>query len=274
MTKRATFRPVSTETAWQKQLRDRYLSDRVPPVPTLNVKSARVRPVSRHLATQIILKYEWLGTMATTSEHYGIFFGCYCAGVACIGFYAGANVYAGQELGVRQPELAYLARGACVHWAPPGTNSRLVSWAARLLPKTTPAKLLIAYADPDAGEIGTIYQACNWAYIGQTHGPLEWVAPNGRVLNDCYPNDYAKRYGGTGKHWRQRLRQAGWTQQSPSLKYRYVCLLDTTDRVLEARIDSLRQPYPKRATSIVADASPDQGEEGGATPTVALPGPM
>ena len=83
-TSRSTFREAASDVAWQKQLRDRFESEGVPPVPHLDVKRAVVRPVSRRMAEQIILKYEWLGTMAQTGYHYGIFFGSYCAGVCCV----------------------------------------------------------------------------------------------------------------------------------------------------------------------------------------------
>lgn len=78
---RLTFREARADVAWQKQLRDRYLAEGTPPVPHLDVKRAEVRRVSRKLATQIILKYEWLGAMAQTGYHYGIFYGSACAGI-------------------------------------------------------------------------------------------------------------------------------------------------------------------------------------------------
>ena len=50
-------------------------------------------------------------------------------------------------------------------------------------------------------------------------------------------------------------------------KHKYLYPLDAAMR---AQIAPLAQPYPKRATSIVADVPPDQGGEGSATLTVAL----
>jgi hypothetical protein len=269
MMQRQTFRPTTT-LAWQKQLRDRYMHERVPPVPHLDLKRGEVRRVSRRVATQIILKYEWLGTMVSTSHHYGLFFGSYCAGVACMGFGAGTNINAAAEFHLARHELAYLARGACVHWAPHGANSKLVAWACRLLAQDTPAKLVIAYADTDAGEVGTIYQACNWLYLGHGESMLNWRAPSGRLYNKKYTGMLAQKRGGTMRLWIERLQQAGWERYYSNPKHRYVYVLDKTDRALCQRLEHLRQPYPKRATSIVADASPLQGEEGGATPTVAL----
>lgn len=287
---RLTFRSPTHDVAWQRQLRDRFVRDGLPAglaERDLDVKRARVRAVSRAVAEQIILKYEWLGTMAPTGLHYGIFFkGMYCGGVTCISTGAGSggtNIHT--PFGVERHEIATLARGACVHWAPPGTNSKLVSWTTRLARQDDPRlKLLIAYADTDAGEIGTIYQACNWTYIGMGSRTRQWISPEGRVMDQKLPSNVAasrhnSRIPGYDQVHRQdvisALRSAGWREQVSNPKHRYVALLDTTDERLRDRLRDMSQPYPKRdgtrADSIGVDARVDQTREGGATPTSALP---
>ena len=267
---RLTFRPA-VDAAWQKQLRDYHAEEGVPPVPHLSVKRARVRPVTRKVAEQVILKYEWLGTMAQTGYHYGIFFGPYCAGVCCVA--AGAatgGVNSHMPFGVRSNELGVLARGACVHWAPAGSNSRLVAWTCRLFAQDTRCKVLIAYSDTDAGEIGTIYQACNWVCIGRGAATRQWVAPNGRIYDQKLPYDLKRSRGGTRAQWTAALRRKGWTEQESNPKVRYVYVLNRSDTGLVERVEAMRQPYPKRAGSIDSDASDFQSGEGGAGPTPAL----
>lgn len=267
---RETFRGVCREVAYQKELRDRYAAEPMPPVPHLDLKRATVRRISRHLAEQIILKYEWLGTMAGTNYHYGIFFGDYCAGVCCVSVGSGtAGAHNHTKFSIERMELATLARGACVHWAPPGTNSKLVSFTARLLAKETKAKVLIAYSDSEAGEVGTIYQACNWICIGLTQSLQEFIAPSGRILNRRMLHK-AKSFGITTGQYRDKLVAAGWRTQYSNPKYRYVWILDRSDRALVERIEAMRVPYPKRAASILADASTVQAEEQGAAPMAAL----
>lgn len=247
---RLTFRNAAGDVAWQKQLRDRYEAEGVPPVPYLDVKRAIVRPVSRKLAEQIILKYEWLGTMPHCNYYYGIFFGPYCAGVSCVGVgVGGANLNAYKEWGLdSQNSLAYLMRGANVHWSPTGANSKLVSWTCRLLSKHTDAKLIIAYSDTDAGEIGTIYQASNWICVGRGSVPDQWVAPNGRVYDYKYASNLGKRAGVPRAAATAKLRSAGWRMQKANPKFRYVYILDKSDKALAALVESKRQPYPKRDT--------------------------
>ena len=247
MASRLTFRPEAGTIAWQKQLRDHFAEEPAPPV-DLTLKNARIRPVSRRIAAQVILKYEWLGTLPNCPYYYGLFFGPYCAGVTCVQLGGGsANVNAHQMLGVARTEMAYLCRGANTHWSPAGANSKLVSWTGKLLARDTTARVLIAYSDTDAGEIGTIYQACGWTYIGKGASTRQWIAPNGRIYDQKKPYDLAKRHGGSRSDWTEKLRLAGWKEQQTNPKGRYVCVLDKSDAALLAHIESLRQPYPKRS---------------------------
>lgn len=271
---RATFREKQPDVCWQRRLRDARLGEGSPlPPEALVLKRSVVRPISRRMAEQIIHQYEWLGTMATITLHYGIFWDDHCAGVACVGLGASmAGAYHHIQFGIERDALCTLARGACVHWAPPGTNSRLVSVVCRLLGKQRRWKLIWATSDTDAGEVGTIYQACNWTYIGtsQRNRENEVIAPNGRILNIRVLTSYARRYKTTFSEIRKLMLEQGWRFQSSNPKHRYVWILDREDEVLARRIKEMQQPYPKRAGSITVDAPDHQSGEGGPTPTPAL----
>lgn len=262
MTSRLTFRDKSHGICWQKTLRDKYAEEGTPNVPHLEVKRAIIRPVSRSFAKQIILKYEWLGTMASTSHHYGIFFGPFCAGVTCIAVGGGTgSVYAHRPFGIPRSALGILARGACVHWAPLGTNSRLVAWSARLMRQSC-VKLLLAYSDKDAGEIGTIYQACGWSHLGLSGRKQQWVSPNGRVVSSSIQGNLRRATGYSLEDCRATLRRDGWRPQHGSAKGRYVCILDKTDISLMKRVEEMRQPYPKRVGSVGSDTPAQPGGKG------------
>lgn len=245
---RATFRPKKGDVAWQKELRDRHLDEgdpfggAIPPV-----ASSKVRPISYRMAEQVILKYEWLGTMAKSQYHFGLFYGLHLAGVTCCGLggTAGNNVH--RPFGIEREDMLTLARGACVHWAPPGSNSRLVNWTVKMLAREKRGKVMIAYADTDAGEIGTIYQACNWVYIGRGGWVPQYVAPNGRVYDCRIISDLAMKSGVSWVQQRDAMVRKGWVEQRSNPKHRYCVLLDKKDRMLSERVEKMRQPYPKRA---------------------------
>lgn len=247
---RSTYRERAGKKCYQRQVRERYEGEGEPPVPHKDVGKARVKRVGRDVAEQIIMKYEWLGTLPSGITHfYGIFFGPYCAGVTCLGVGAGgANINACKEWDLTQDELAYLARGACVHWAPPNTNSKLISWTCRLVAEQSSARLAIAYADTDAGEIGTVYQAANWTCVGFGSSTRQWIAPNGRIYDQKLPSNLRARDG--KKYPRQayvrKLKKAGYERQRSNPKIRYVKILSDNDPSLEALVREKATEYPKR----------------------------
>lgn len=265
---RRTFRPAAGDKAWQRQLRERYEAEGAPDV-DLTLRRSVVRPVTYAFARQIILKYEWLGTMNRSRHHFGIFFGPYCAGVTCVavGTGTGGIGVAGMFGLQAQQELAVLVRGACVHWAPSGANSRLVSWTCRLLAQQRTARLIVAYSDTDAGEVGTIYQAANWTYIGMGAEKTQFVAPNGRIYDEKLPYDLRRAAGTldtvTWAQQRDALLAAGWTEQTTNPKHRYACVLDRSDRRLLDTVERMRLPYPKRSCAGSSERERPAHQQGG-----------
>ena len=150
-----------------------------------------VKAIERALAEPIILRFEWLGDMGTTSIH---FVGLFTAeheliGVACFGSgpadvikYNRNKKAHGSTLTIRDRlggSAMCLERGACVPHAPPNAASFLISHACKLMlqittiegakqdPPVEGVSRFFAYGDPDAHEYGGVYQASNWIYLGQ-----------------------------------------------------------------------------------------------------------
>lgn len=254
MVQRKTFRSAQHDVAWQKQLRDRHNAEGTPPVPHLDLKRAIVKPVTSAFAKQIIYKYEWLGTMANSTYHYGIFFGPFCAGVTCVAVATGTggnNVP--KMFDLEHHELATLVRGANVHWSPPNANSKLVTFTCKLVVKDSGAKLIIAYADTDAGEIGTIYQACGWSYIGRGAATTQFVAPNGRIYDQRNISHWSKNHEIQWTEQRDKLLAAGWKEQASNPKHRYVQILDKSSRHLVRIVEKMTLPYPKRERELAGE---------------------
>ena len=265
---RLTFRN-KVDVCWQKQLRDKFNSEGVPPVPHLKVGNAIVRPITREMAKQIILKYEWLGTLGgNPTRFYGIFFGSFCAGVTCWAVGGWSMPAISKMLGVGGNEISYLCRGACTHWAPKGTNSKLISVSSRM--EKAHSKIAIAFSDTDAGEIGTVYQAANWTFLGGGSVWVQWVTPNGVIQNLNAMTRMAKARKLTTAVFFNKCRLAGWTTQKSNPKGRYVYILDRTDKRLIDKVEAMRQPYPKRGTGETDNAAHSHAQTGGASPTVPL----
>lgn len=130
----------------------------------LSIMDAEVKPVSMSTAKSIIEEYEWLGCMAAVNWFaYGIFFDGVCGGVVVFGQEYIENLGRWDKYDYTG-KIILLNRGVCLHWTPINTNSRLITQAIKMLPEKY--KIITATTDHLAGEIGTIYQACNFYYVG------------------------------------------------------------------------------------------------------------
>ena len=76
-----------------------------------------------------------------------------------------------------------IARGACISWSPKNLASALIMFAIRWMVKNTDFRVFTAYSDTEARELGTIYQACNFTYLGNDFG--------GRV--ECFDRNHPER---------------------------------------------------------------------------------
>lgn len=125
---------------------------------------------------KFIVRHEWLGTTTFSTSHW---FACYhdidwfgvkrpvLAGVILMSM---PNMFS-KLLGDNTEELERLiSRGACISWSPKNLASSFMSWAMKYMVKTTPYRLFTAYSDPAAKELGTIYQALGFYYLGQKFG--------------------------------------------------------------------------------------------------------
>ncbi len=140
-----------------------------------DISKSTVKEIDRKLCENVILEYEWLGCMPAVVWHcYGIFFGQFCGGVVCYGPEYSENLgIQAREAGRKcadwskygyEGKMILLSRGACVHWAHPHSGSRLIRRSMDLLPSKY--EVVTATVDEAAGEIGTIYQACGFHYVG------------------------------------------------------------------------------------------------------------
>ena len=148
-----------------------------------SLKNSVVREISKLEAKEIILKHEYLGNMGTSDYAFGLYFGRHLAGAVCFGRTAGTRTAAS----ICGKEFAHLVktlnRGACVHWTHTHSPSFLISHACRLMTQKG-YHIFVGYADPAAGEIGTIYQACGWNYCGTASASSSFVWAGKPVAKD------------------------------------------------------------------------------------------
>ena len=65
---------------------------------------------------------------------------------------------------------ALITRGASASWCPFNLGSKFVMWCIKWMVNNTPYRIFTCYSDPQAKEMGSIYQALNFYYLGQKSG--------------------------------------------------------------------------------------------------------
>ena len=233
---------------YQRVIRDSIAAKE--PRPTLpRLAAPEVRVIPSRQAKEVILKYEWLGTMGRAVICVGLFDKGELLGAVCFGWPGSpeSRDICGSE---HRGKAICLERGACVHWAPKNAGSYLVSHACALVRKELGYSIFYAYSDEDAGEIGTIYQACNWLYLGQglgrTPGRLReyFELPCGKILSSR-----SLRHQGLTKIQALAL---GWVVKYQKPKHKYIWFEGSKRerKALRAALRYAPKSYPKRLPAV------------------------
>lgn len=254
---------TSSSLAWQRQIREQraaveaaesllgaYWDDL-----DLSIENARVMPIQNKQAATIIEQYEWMGRMpAIPLCSFGIYFD---------GILGGAVVYSpeyGENLGIWDQygftgKIILLSRGACVHWAHEHAASKLIRGSMKLLPRKY--SVVTATVDEMAGEIGTIYQACGFTYVGRMRAENprssgSWatrtaIEIDGKLFTE---RTLRHRYGTQDKEQIVAMfPNAKFVQQQAKGRYFAFRGSKGTRRAHARSISDLARPYPKRATT-------------------------
>ena len=87
-----------------------------------------------------------------------------------------------------------ISRGASISWAPKNMGSWLIMKSIKWMVQNTSYRSFTAYSDPEAKELGTIYQACNFIYLGQTSGTSkQYFDPNNEKAGWFSDRDFRKK---------------------------------------------------------------------------------
>lgn len=177
------FVDYSEDHCWQYQIRLENLEDdlRSAKLTEEEMKQLRISDFSFEYVPKgasrkcgeikyFIERHEWLGKMPARPTHR------FTARLKKTGSLAGVIVMAtpnafshllGEE---NKNKEKLIARGACISYSPKNLGSWLIMQSINWMVQNTEFRYFTAYSDPEAKELGTIYQACNFIYLGQTSG--------------------------------------------------------------------------------------------------------
>lgn len=187
----------------QQDLLDANLTEHT--ASTLRVSDFAFEPIldpkRKAQAIEFIKRHEWLGNLSQYTTHwFGCYYGDILAGVILFNM---PNAFS-KLLGEDTKKIERLiSRGACISWSPKNLASSFLMWCITWMVKNTDYRLFTAYSDPTAKELGTIYQACNFYYMGQASGTTtRYINPyTGKVVSDRFfrvrsaYKQYAKELG-------------------------------------------------------------------------------
>ena len=163
-----------------------------------------------------------------------------------------------------------LTRGCCLPWADPPRRSSdgrvhggsaasfLISAACREMTKKG-YNIFVAYADPQAGEQGVIYQSLGWSFCGFTNPTEKFRRPDGKVFDarNVHLLTRDRRFGKLRyKRTRQQQKELLISEgceffKDDARKLRYVGFYGDkrTKRLLRAALRWEVLPYQKRESS-------------------------
>ena len=124
-----------------------------------------------------ILRHEWLGKMPHRPTHrFVASYNGHLAGVIVMATPIHFPTSLGRD---NRDKEKLISRGACISWSPKNLASSLLMFSIRWMVQNTSYRYFSAYSDPEARELGTIYQASNFIYLGQNSGAkFEYQDPN------------------------------------------------------------------------------------------------
>ena len=214
---------------------------REPALSKSGIEVIQVMPVRFLVAKSLLVRYHYLHSMpGGTQLAFGVLVERRLVGALTLGV-GPANGHRLVEA-ARPEDCLTLSRLWLSDELPRNSESRVLGQVLRSLRRHTAIKFLIIYADPSQGHVGTIYQATNWLYTGESEAmPLydlgDGVARHSRSVSYAF-----------GTHSMRHVRSHGVPLRviAQRRKHRYLYFLD---RKWRSRLRVPVLPYPKLPSS-------------------------
>ena len=208
----------------------------------LVVQDLEVAPISQSDAKSLIVRNHYLHSFPGGTK---LNFGVFCQSVLLGAITLGVGPFLGYGLvgGATPDDCISLTRLWLADDLPRNSESKVIGILLRALRKETNLKFVLAYSDPTAGHLGTIYQATNWLYTGLSSATPLYDIGDG-ILH--HSRSLAQSLG---SHSIRYLESQGISIRTvPQLaKHRYIYFLNKSWR---SRLTGPVLPYPKKESDI------------------------
>ena len=204
--------------------------------PRSTLKTLRVASCPPGVVRPIMEQRHYLGSMpGVVRECFAVHLADELVGgvVFTAGARHGHRILAGSSPG----QVLTLSRFWMADGLPANNESRVLGIVLRELARGHTYKLVVSFADPAAGHVGTIYQATGFLYLGTTE-PERYLIVAGKHV---HPRSAFTRYGSNSPAHLRRTGVVAEVGKSPP-KHRYVFLLEPSWRW---RLRGTPRRYPK-----------------------------
>ena len=219
------------------------IGDGANPIPALH--SIRITPIVFDVAKRVLVEHHYLHSMpGGTQISIGTLVEDRLLGVLTLGV-GPTNAHRLVE-NTAPTDCVTLTRLWLSDELPKNSESRVLGIALRSLRAATTLKFVLTYADPNAEHVGTIYQATNWVYIGESQAmPLLDLGDGVGRHTRSVAHDF-------GTHSLKHFRKHGMTVKKipQAAKHRYIYFMDRSWR---DRLKPEQLPYPKKEDRNEAD---------------------
>jgi hypothetical protein len=206
------------------------------------VRDLKVVPISQVDAKNLLVSNHYLHSFpGGTKLNFGIFYQSILKGAITLG--VGPFLGYGLVDRATPEDCITLTRLWLADNLPRNSESHVIGILLRSLQKETSLKFVLAYSDPAAGHLGTIYQATNWIYTG-----LSSAAPLYDIGDGTLHHSRSLAHG-LGTHSIRYLTSQGINVKTvPQMaKHRYIYFLDDS---WQSRLTVPVLPYPKKRSDI------------------------
>ncbi len=207
-----------------------------------------LKKITKEIADEFYSKYEHLGNSGLGVWHYGLYEGdellsVVSYGTTCFNTNRGALGSIAKNYNTK---IIQLTRGGTKFNAPPNIPSQIIKLSLTAVRKTFGNSLIVAYSDVKWNEIGTIYQACNFLYLGVTEpgGQSNYIL-NGKKLSGWVVR---KKYGTRNINILKSMGlDVNKIPLNPKHRYLYINAPSVLKKFITRDLSSLKQDYPKRS---------------------------
>lgn len=216
-----------------------------------DLHKTEVKRINFVTARKIIEEHEWMGTMPLPKScrfMYGIYFRNKENTETFLG---GAEVFVQvptQQFNKEYPrEAVQLNRGACLFWTPRNTATYFISRCLNDLKKNG-IKIVVAYCTQEAGEVGNIYQALSWDFVGTTPGTkMYWLDERWISDRSLSPKIAWAKKQSDSEFWLSKFKDLEYKTTKDKLKYVKIMASKKETEYIRELYGFFPMPYPKKA---------------------------